>query len=459
MTGASRVPDKARQSKQINMSEGPIARQLVLFSLPLLGGDLLQLLYNTADMLIVGRFVGKEALAAVGSTGTTINVFIAFFSGVSLGATVLISRAYGAKDRDDLQKAVRTTVWLSLVSGILITLLAVMLTPAMLRLLKTTDDVLQDATDYLRIYFMGTLAQVFYNIFAGILRAVGDSRRPMYVLGLSTVLNIGFDLLLITQFGMGVRGAALATVAAQLICALILMRLLYTIPEFHPLSLRKPCFDVRSLRIIARVGLPFAIQKAGIAFSNTIVLSFINYFGSSAMAGWSIYGKIDQITILATQSISSAITTFDSQNLGAGKPERVHRGNMTGIWLNVAVWSVMMACVLPFRRGIISLFNTDARVIYYGAKICIPMMTLHIINTVSHAYFGMLRGQGHGTAPTVISLFSLVVVHQIYLQVGWNFTKSFDFVIMGFPLAWVFSLGLTLGYIAIVKRRDKKLII
>ena len=441
------------------MSEGPIARQLVLFALPLIGGDLLQLLYNTADMLIVGRFIGKEALAAVGSTGTTINVFLGFFTGLSLGATVLISRSYGAKDRQALNLAVRTTVWITLVLGAVLTILGTLATPFMLRLLKTTPDVLEDATAYLQIYFLGTLSQVFYNMFAGILRAVGDSRRPMFILALSTVLNISLDLLFIAELGMGVRGAALATIIAQIICAFILLRMIYGIPDFQPLSLRRPCFDGRSIRIITRVGLPFAVQKAGIAFSNTIVLSFINYFGSSAMAGWSVYNKIDQITVLTTQSVSSAITTFDSQNLGAGKPERVHKGNMTGIVINIFLWLICLGIFLPFRYRIVGFFNDDPEVIRYGAMICVPMVSLHLVNMVCHAFFGMLRGQRHETAPTVISLLTMVVLRQIYLHIGWHFTREFMFVVLGFPLAWLMSLLMTLGYTAWAKKKDPQLII
>ena len=450
---------KPHRSAQINMSQGPIVKQMVLFSLPLILGDVLQLLYNTTDMLIVGNFIGKAALAAVGSTAQVINIFIGFFTGLSLGATVLISRNYGADDRKKLNIAVRTTVWLTIEMGVIITVLGFLLTPLLLKLLGTTDDVIVDAANYLKIYFLGTLSQVLYNMFAGILRAVGDSKRPMYVLLFSCFLNVGLDLLFIVTFDLGVSGAAIATIISQIICALILLKFIYNIPEFRPISFRKPCFDKPSLTVIFKVGVPYGIQKAVISLSNTIILSFINYFGSGAMAGWTVYGKLDQVIVLTSQSISTAITTFDSQNLGAGKPERVHKGNMAGLLLNIVIWLIFLVIMLPGKYTIIGWFNKDPDVLYYGGIIANYMIPFHFLNSIAHAYYGMLRGQGHENAPTVISLAFMVVLRQIYLHIIWMFTHDFNFVMLAFPIAWILSVIGVLVYISIIKKKDKWLII
>ena len=447
------------RSLQINMSEGPIARQMLRFSLPLILGDFLQLIYNTTDMLIVGNFVGKQALAAVGSTATIINVFIGFFAGISLGATVLISRCYGAADRDRLKVAVRTTLWLTTAVGLLITCVGYTVTPLMLRIMGTTDDVISDATTYLKIYFLGSLAQVMYNMCAGILRAVGDSRRPMYILALSTATNIVLDLYFIRSLGMGVAGAALATIIAQFMCIIFLMRFIYTVPDFQPFSMGLPSLDSSSLRVIFRSGLPFAIQRAVVSMSNTLVLSYIYRFGSSAMAAWSIYSKVDQILILTMQSIATAITTFVSQNIGAGKPERVHKGLLTGMALSLGIWAVCSSVFILLRVQITSLFNRDSEVIAYASVIFVFMMVPNFVCNVAHSIFGALRGQGHSQGPMWITIMSLVVIRQIYLHVFWPYFQSFRFVISAYPVVWSFMMVGGIVYALILKKKDSDFVI
>ncbi len=446
-------------TRQINMSEGPIARQMLRFSLPLILGDFLQLVYNTTDMLIVGNFVGKEALAAVGSTAVIINVFLGLFVGISLGATVLISRCYGAQDRDKLNIAVRTTLWLTFAVGLFITITGTLTTPLMLRLMGTTEDVLGDATTYLRIYFMGSLAQVLYNMCAGILRAVGDSRRPMYCLALSTTINIVLDLYFIRSLGLGVAGAALATIIAQFLCIIILMSFIYRIPDFQPRSLRKPCFDRPSLTIIFRTGFPFAVQRCVVALSNTFVMSYVYRFGSSAMAAWSIYGKVDQIILMSTQSLSTAITTFVSQNLGARKPERVHRGVVTGVSINLLIWAVCAVLFIGFNRQITSLFNRDPEVIAYAAQVFVIMIIPNFVTCIAHGIFGALRGQGHSGPPMWITISSLVFIRQIYLHFLWPYFQSYSFVVSCYPFCWLFMTFGAIVYSAWLKKRDPDFVI
>ncbi|MBQ3920624.1 MAG: MATE family efflux transporter [Firmicutes bacterium] len=440
------MADLPRKRQNIDMTEGPIAKQLLLFAIPLLLGDILQMLYNVVDSMIVGNFVSKQALAAVSATSNIVNIFIGMFSGVSIGATVVISKNFGAKRHETLRLSVRTTMWLTLVLGVSFTILGTLFAPVALRIMKTPDDVLADASLYLKIYFAGIAGQVIYNMTAGVLRAVGDSRRPMYVLGLTSILNIGLDILFIRTFGMGVDGAALATIIAQFISAGVLMKFLYGTEVFKPLELHKPAFDGDIIRQIVKVGIPVGIRKTMISFSNTIVISYINIYGSGAMAAWGVYTKVDQIVNLTIQSMSNAVTTFVAQNYGAGKLERTKKGTWVALLMTMAAAGLYVVLFVSGRRMVVGMFNDDADVLFYGSQVFLLMMPLQLMNVVTHTCCGVLQGRGTSTGPMYIMLSCYVLIRQIYLHVGYPIAQSFTFVISSYPATWFICMILTLMY-------------
>ena len=312
--------------RDMDMTQGAIWQQIVLFAVPLLIGNLFQQLYNTVDSVVVGNYVGKEALAAVGSVGPIINTLVGFFSGLATGAGVVISQNYGAHDHERLSVAVQTTVALSLISCVLCTVLGVICVPFLLHFMSTPQDVFQEASSYLRIYFMGITGLLMYNIGAGILRAVGDSRRPLYFLCFSALTNLVLDLLFVIGFHWGIEGVAWATVISQVVSAILVFALLIRSDTPYRVKPRQMQIDGRILSQIMRIGLPGGIQTAITSFSNVYVQGYINSFGSSVMAGWASYSKRDQFVMLPMQSISLASTTFVGQNLGAGEVKRAKKG-------------------------------------------------------------------------------------------------------------------------------------
>ena len=432
--------------KHLDMTEGNILRLLITFAIPLFVGDLLQQGYNVVDSMIVGNMVSKQALAAVSATTNIVNVLVGFFTGISVGATVVVSKNFGAKNYEKLNIAVRTIIWITVVIGVAFTAIGIISTPMMLRLLKTPEDVLPDASAYLRIYFAGVLGLFLYNMCGGILRAIGDSRRPMLILGLCSVLNIGLDLFFIKVFGMGVEGAAYATILAQFISAGVLFKFLFDVEAFKPLDFRKPTFDGETIRQSAAVGVPIGIRKSVIAFSNTIVVSFINRFGSGAMAAWGIQNRVDSLISLTIQSMSTAITTFVAQNVGAGKRDRIRKGSKICMAMTFGLCSFYIALFVIFRVPIIKLFNQEPDVIEYGCLIFTTMIPPQFINSITHTCCGILQGYGESKGPMFIMLFCFVLLRQLYLQLLWPYFQSFRFVMLAFPVAWLCCCVMTVIY-------------
>ena len=437
---------------QIDMTQGSIARQLIVYAVPLLLGDMLQQLYNTADSMIVGNLISRQALAAVGATSNIVNVLVGMFTGISTGATVVISRYFGARQSEKLPAAVRTTLCLTAALGVLFTVLGVAGTPMMLRLLKAPADVYPVAKTYLRIYFMGISGLILYNMCAGILRAIGDSRRPMYVLIFCSVTNIGLDLLLIAGFSMQVEGAAIATIVSQFLSAGILLYILWHTQSLG--ALREGArVDREMLREMIRIGLPMGIQKSVVSFSNRIVVSYINLFESGAMAAWSIYLRLDQIILHTYQSMSAATTTFVAQNSGAQKYGRIKQGIRTALLLTMLTVCAYAVTFAVLRYPLVRLFNQDAEVLYYGSTVIGLLPPFQILNTISQIEAGALRGKGDSKTPMLIMLVSYVAARQAYLHIGWRYFRTFAFVVMSYPFSWIVCALLMLGYVWLQKRR------
>lgn len=442
-----------KPSTAMDMTYGSIPKLLLVFAVPLLLGNIFQMLYNTVDVLVVGNFVGKEALAAVGSTAHIINVAVFFFNGLSIGAGVVISRFYGAHDQRMLHVSIETTMAMTLVCCIFFTLVGVPLVPQMLRLMSTPDDVMTAATEYLRIYFGGISGLMLYNMGSGILRAVGDSKRPLYFLIFSSILNIVLDLFFVIVLHLGIAGVGYATVLSQFISAALILYLLLTTKDVYRFSFRDMTIDLTILGQIFAIGLPAALQSMFTAFSNVFVQGYINSFGSSTMAGWSCYGKLQQFVFLSVHSVANAATTFVSQNIGAQQEDRADSGTWTALWISGVITAITALLLFIFAAPATSLFTPDQDVVSYGVLFMRTNILFMVFNSVNHVLAGSLRGRGDSKGPMIIMLVSFVLLRQLYLYMGSRLTDSIYIVCFAFPMGWVACCLLETGYYLLRYRR------
>ena len=437
-----------------DMTSGPILGQMVGFALPLMLGNVFQMLYNTVDSVIVGNFVSKQALAAIGSTTMIVNMLVFFFNGFSVGAGVMIGRCYGAREMDRLHRAIETTMAATFILSVAFSVAGVAAVRPLLRMMSTPEDVFADASVYLRIYLGGISGLLIYNMGSGILRAVGDSTRPLYFLILTSVLNIGLDLLFVIVFGMGVAGAAGATIISQFVSGGAILLLLTRTKDIYRLDWSELSIDWPILGRIFAVGMPAAIQSVITAFSNMFVQKYINVFGSDVMAGWSSYNKLDQFIMLPMQSMAMASTTFVSQNVGAGDDRRADRGTITALGLTFSVTGVIAALLIVFAPGAVRMFSPDAAVIEFGVLFIRTNVVFLLLNSVNHVLAGALRGRGDSLGPMVIMLSTFVGVRQIYLFVMANYISNTPRTVgFGYPVGWFCCFVAELAYFFIKRRR------
>ena len=436
-----------RKTSARDMTSGSIVKQILLFSLPLMLGNIFQMLYNTVDVIVVGNFVGKEALAAVGSTTMIINMLVFFFNGFSVGAGVVIGQRFGARDMDRLHAAVETTMAMTFVFCVLFTIIGVFGVKPMLRMMATPDDVFDDAVTYLTIYFMGIAGLLVYNMGSGILRAVGDTTRPLMFLILTSVLNTLLDLLFVIAFKMGIAGVAWATIISQFISAILTLLLLTRTKDIYRLIWKDLRIDGHVLRRIFSVGLPAGIQSVITAFSNVFVQSYVNFFGSSCMAGWSTYNKLDIFIMLPMQSMAMAATTFVSQNIGAKQEERANAGTRTTILMTLTVTAVIASGLFLFAAPATRLFTKDGSVIEYSAMFLRTNVFFLLANCVNHVLAGALRGRGDSQGPMIVMLTAFVGIRQVYLFVVTRFVANTARLVgFGYPVGWVSCCVLELLY-------------
>lgn len=436
-----------RSHGEADMTEGPIWRHIMEFSIPTAIGLIFQQLYNTVDTIVVGKFVGKEALAAVGSTGSIVNMLVGLCAGISVGAGVVVSQYYGAKDYERLHDALHTTVIATAVFSILATIGGILLTDPLLHLMATPDDVMGQAHTYLTIYFAGISGLLIYNMASGVLRAVGNSRLPLYFLCLSALLNIVFDLLFVIVFHWGVAGVAYATIISQFISAALEIYVLsrgdkpYTI-KWHHLRVYP-----EELKRIVQIGMPSGIQQAITSFSNVFVQSYINYFGTASMAGWSSYSKLDVFILIPVQSIAMASTTFVGQNYGGGKLDRAREGVKKSLTFSMIITAVLCVILILLRIPLLKLFNDDPEVIEFGGKFIAIISPFYIISCINQIYAGALRGIGSSRIPTGIMLFSFVVFRQTYLFINRLLGHYFVLTALAYPMGWVVcSILMTIAF-------------
>jgi len=427
-------------SSKTLLTEGAIWKKMILFALPLFFGNLFQQLYNTADSLIVGNFLGSNALAAVTSSGSLIFLLVGFFNGIAIGAGVVIARYYGARNIEMLHKAIHTTVGFGIVSGVLLTIFGIWFTPHVLIWMKTPSDVLPESITYFRIYFLGSLAFVLYNNFVGILQSVGDSRHPLYYLIFSSVVNIVLDLLFVGVFHLGVGSAAAATVISQFVsAALCLYHLTRKCPAEYRVSLRRIHLNRFMLRQIIRNGLPAGIQNSVISIANVVIQSNINRFGKIAVAGCGSYSKIEGFAFLPVTCFSMALTTFVSQNLGAGKYDRVKKGARFGLTCGALLSELIGVAIYFFGPSLVALFNSDPSVIAYGVKQAHIVTLFYFLLAFSHCMAGLLRGAGKSSVPMLVMLICWCVIRVSYTTVIVRFFPVIEAVLWAYPLTWSLS--------------------
>lgn len=431
---------------QTSMIEGSIWQGLMSFAVPIFLGNLFQQLYNTADTLIVGNFIGKEALAAVSSSGNLIFMLVGFLSGMAMGAGVLISKNYGAGDREKLSLAIHTDLAFGLLAGAALTVLGVALTPHILRWMGTPENVLPQSTAYFRTYFYGSIALFFYNVSTGILQAVGDSRHPLYYLVLSSLLNVALDLLFVGGFHWGVASAAAATAISQGVSAVLCLRRLLRTGEVYRVELRQVRLHPPMLKQIIRFGLPSGVQNSVIGFANVMVQANINAFGESAMAGCGSYSKIEGFAFLPVTCFSMALATFVGQNLGARQYDRVKRGARIGVACSMVLAEVIGAVVWLYAPFLIGLFNSDPQVVSYGVWDARVISLFYCLLALNHCMAGILRGAGKAAVPMAVMLVCWCVIRVGYITLAVRVWKTVLVIFMAYPLTWTISAAVFLIY-------------
>ena len=436
-----------RKRGDVNMTEGNTFRHLINFAIPLLFGNLFQQLYNMVDTWVVGNYGKGEAFSAVGTVGPIINTLIGFFVGLSSGAGVVISQYYGARDEEKVSKAVHTSIVMTLILGVVFTVVGILMVPFMLDLMNTPDSVKPQATEYLTVYFAGIIALMIYNIGSGILRAVGDSKRPFYFLVVSAVVNTVLDLVFVLCFDMDVFGVALATVIAQAVSAILVLITLFRTKNCVKISLKELKISLAMLGKIVKIGLPAAVQMMITSFSNVFVQSYINYFGEDFMSGWTAYSKIDQLLLLPMQSIALASTTFVGQNLGKDQVKRAKGGVRCAILLAVVTTVILMIPVMIFAPYFVMFFNPKAAVVTHGAMLLRLISPFYVLCCINQILAGALRGSGNTRAPMIILLFSFVFFRQAYLFVVANYiSNTVTWIAMAYPAGWLLASAVLFIY-------------
>ena len=430
-----------------SLTEGSIPKQLIAFAIPLFLGQLFQQLYNMADSLIVGNFLGDASLAAVTSTGSLMFLLVGFFSGTAMGAGVVISRYFGAKDYERVKLAIHTDLAFGICSGIAMSVIGVLFTPQILQWMGTPDEVFPNSVLYLRVFFSGSIATVMYNICRGILQAVGDSKRPLYYLIFSSVVNIVLDFIFCGVFRFGVEFAALATVISQFLSVILCMRCLIHTTEVYKVSIREIRVDLDMLRQIVGLGLPSGVQNSIISIANVVVQSNINAFGTAAMAGCGSYGKIEGFGFLPITCFTMALTTFVGQNLGAKRYDRVKKGTVFGLICLLLLAETMGLLIYIFAPQTISMFGGDAQTVTYGVLQARTCTLFYFLLAFSHGAAAIMRGAGKSTVPMFVMMVSWCAIRITYITIVGKLYDDIQLIFWAYPITWSISSIIFLIYL------------
>lgn len=425
---------------EIRMTEGPIGKQLVSFAVPLFLGFLFQQLYNTADALIVGNMLGNSALAAVTGTGTLIFLLVGFFGGISMGAGVVVSRYFGAREVEKMRSAIHTNIAFGLAAGIFLTVVGMLFTPQILQWMGTPEDVMPQSVSYIRTYFAGSIGLVMYNQCRGVMQAVGDSRHPLYYLIISSITNVVLDILLIGVFKMDVDGAALATIISQFVSVFLCMgRLMSAASGEYRVQWREIRFDPEMTRMILAYGLPSGLQNSVIALANVVVQSNINAYGEMAMSGCGAYGKVEGFAFLPITSFTAAITTFVGQNLGAGELKRTRQGARFGILCSVVIAEVIGLLLYWLAPLLIRAFTQEPAAIAFGVQKMHTCSLFFCLLALTHCLAAVMRGAGRAIIPMISMLTFWCVVRVAIISIATPIFHSIAVVNWVYPITWACS--------------------
>ena len=433
--------------KSTSLTEGSIVRKIIGFAIPLFLGNLFQQMYNMADSLIVGNFLGDEALAAVTSTGSLIFLLVGFFNGTAMGAGVIIARFFGARDYESVKKAVHTDVAFGLICGVLMTIIGVCFTPMILGWMGTPADVFPNSVLYLRVYFLGSLATVMYNVCMGILHAIGDSKHPLYYLIFSSVVNVVLDLVFCGLFHWGVQFAALATVISQFLSVVLCMSRLMRVNEVYQVRLKEVCIDPQMIRQIIKIGLPSGMQNSIISLANIVVQSNINAFGTAAMAGCGSYSKLEGFGFLPITCFTMALTTFVSQNLGAKEYGRVKKGAAFGIGCTMFLAETVGLLIFVLAPNVIGIFGGGTEAIGYGILQAKTVTLFYFLLAFSHAAASIMRGAGKSTVPMYVMLVAWCLIRITYITIVGKLFDNIQLIFMAYPITWTISSVIFLVYL------------
>lgn len=446
--------------KIISLSEGSIKKNMLLFAIPIFIGQLLQQLYSIIDSLIVGNFVDDNALGAVNSTGAISFLFIGLVSGIFLGAGVLISRYFGAKDIESMSKSIHTSIAFAIICGFILMILGIVLTPFVLELMKTPEEILPDAITYLRILFIGSIFTAGYNCTTGIFQSVGDTKRPLYFLIIATIINILLNLLFIIVFEMGVAGAAWATIIGQAVSMILGFIVLFRTTEVYKIRLKDIKFHKGFVVNVIKQGLPAGIQNSVISFANIMVQASINIFAADAVTGSGVYNRIEALVFVPVTSFSFALTTFVSQNIGANKPQRVKEGIRFGIITSFCIATLFGIISFFFAENLISLFSDSKTVIAYGVERAKIQSLFFFFIAIVYGYAAVLRGAGRSMIPMISMLVCWCVIRIIFINVTLIYVNDIRVIYWAYPLTW--GLCAIVLYVAtklcdITKLKEKKI--
>ena len=432
--------------KNRSLTEGSIWKNMLLFALPIMLGNIFQQFYNAFDAWTVGNFLDGDSLAAVSSSGSLIFMLVSFFSGLAMGAGVVIARCFGAKDYDTLSRTVHTTVAFGLIAGVILTVGGTTLSPVILGWMGTPADIMPKSVAYFSVYFAGVIFLVMYNVFVGILHAVGDSRHPLYYLIISSLTNVALDLLFVAAFRWGVWAAALATTIAQGISAVLCFLRLIRVTEPYRIQVRQVRIHWDCLKQVVRYGLPSGIQNSVISMANVVVQTNINSFGKAAVAGCGAYSKLEGFAFLPVGCFTQALATFVGQNLGAKQYDRTKKGVAFGILCAVSMAVVVgIGCYL-FAPQMIAFFNSDPEVVDYGTRHMRTICLFFGLLALSHCIASVLRGAGRAVVPMAVMLLCWCVLRVAYVSVAVQIVNELETVSRAYPITWTASSIIYLIY-------------
>ncbi|MBO5421379.1 MAG: MATE family efflux transporter [Clostridia bacterium] len=427
----------SKKRYSMDMTTVVLFPKIISFAFPLMITGLLQIVYNAADVMVVGRFAGSTSLAAVGATSTLVNLFLNLFLGLSMGSGVVVAKHIGAGDGASVHRAVHSAMLLSVLSGVAIGILGVLISPYALSMMGTPEDIHSLSTLYLRIFFLGTPANMVFNYGASILRSTGDSKRPLYILTATGILNVVLNLIFVIKLHMDVAGVALATIISQYVSATCVLYILLNINSYIHVSIKKLRFYKDELKDILRIGIPAGLQGSLFSLSNVIIQSSINSFGAAAIAGNTASGNVDSIIFTCCNSVSQTATTFTSQNLGAGQHKRIRKVYFNCVGISMAIAAFFGVALLAFGPQILTVFSTDSEVIDMGLIRLRLFAVTYIINSVLDVTTGQMRGLGKSVIPMIVSLVGICGLRVIWVFTVFPHFRSIFTLYLSYPVSWL----------------------